>query len=121
MKPIKRTFYVDRPEDIDYNNIGCHFTADLNYNHLGGGSNGGTVERMFKVTIYAEEYIVNDEATKVSNENYPHEKEVVLEMDQTIEVEINIAKHNGLGYGYCKPERITVNTGDRADLWVKNM
>ena len=121
MKTIKRTFYVDSPEQIDLENIGCHFTANLGYNHRGGGSNGGTIEKAYKVTIYTKDYEINEEATKISNENYPHEQEVVLEMNQKIDIEMLVAKHNGMGYGICKPEYITADTGERADVWVKNI
>ncbi len=118
---IKRTIFVSSPEEIDYKNLGCHFTANLGYNHKGGGSNGGTVEKQYKVDIYAKKYEVNEVATAISNENYPSEQEVVLEMNQEIEVEIYIAKHNGIGYGISNPETLIVNTGSRADIWVKNI
>ena len=54
----------------------------MKYRHTGGGSNGLTPEKArFMVTFTAncEESQVNEDVTWLSNEDHPHEKEVVLE------------------------------------------
>jgi hypothetical protein len=115
---IKRTIYLDRMEDLDLENIGCHFTADLDYKHEGGGSNGLTPKGNFKVDIFVRAYIVNEEATAISNANYANEKEVVLDMNQDIEVEVRAFPISG---GLAKRFSAKANTGTRADLWVKKL
>lgn len=116
-KEIKRVVFVSDPSEIDFENFGVHFTENLNYTHSGGGSNGLTPGSEYKVTVYAKRYKVNENATEVSRENHPHEKEVVLQPNQKLACEISVMK-NGKFVSFEKGE---VNTGTRCDQWVKNI
>ena len=119
MKTIKRIIYVENLNEIEHNDIGVHFTSNLGYNHKGGGSNGLTKQKQFKVTILCKEYEVNEEATAISNEGYPNENEVVLEFSQELQAEIMIQKTTPLGgYGRAKTSQEKINIGTRCDLWV---
>jgi len=113
---IKRVIYVDDLNEIDYDNVGVHWTKSGNYNHAGGGSNGGTIKKSIKVTFFAAEFEVNEDATEISNREYPREEEVVLEMNQELEVVVEIES----GWGVEREERV-INVGTRADEWVKNL
>lgn len=121
MKTIKRTIYVSRIEDFETENVGVHFTSDLGYNHKGGGSNGLTKTAEYKVTVIVSEYVINEEATTISNNNYPTEKEVVLEMNQALNASVQIQKAVDGGFGRVVESKAVINTGTRADLWVKNL
>lgn len=109
---IKRVIYLNNIEELDLNNCGVHFTSNKDYNHVGGGSNGTTkTEGKIAVVInvlggYKNK--INTEATAISNENYPNEKEVVLNFNTKLTAWIN-------------GNKVTINTGDRGDLWVKNL
>ena len=116
-KEIKRTIFVSDLSEVDFNNFGLHFTEDLNYVHAGGGSNGVTPEGSVKVTVFCKKYAVNADATRISRDNYPKEKEVVLEANQNIKCEISVMK-NGKFVSF---EKGTINTGTRCDEWVKNI
>lgn len=124
---IKRTIYLSNLSDLDLNNVGCHFTKNLAYKHSGGGSNGVTnTKTAYRVEVLVSEYTSNDEATAISNENYPNEQEVVLEMNQVITAEIIITPAVDGGWGtrfHPEYKRYTTqaNTGTRADVWVKNL
>lgn len=125
---IKRTIYINNLNDLDIDNIGCHFTADLGYKHKGGGSNGVTnTETAFRVDVFVSEYVVNVQATAISNANYPTEQEVVLEMDQEIDVEIIAVPRHSDGtwatrfHPEYKQYSAKANTGTRADVWVKTL
>jgi len=121
MKTIKRVIYVDTLQDLDFENIGVHFTSDLGYSHKGGGSNGGTKEKEYKVTIFCKQYKVNEEATAISNEGYPNENEVVLEFNQELTAEIKVSKINSFGYGRAEQSERKINIGTRCDLWVEKL
>lgn len=114
-KEIKRVIFVSDPSEVDFNNLGVHFTEDLNYIHNGGGSNGLTPDAEYKVTVFCKKYQVNEGATEISRENHPKEKEVVLEFNQRLKAEVSVMK-NGKFVSF---EKATVNTGSRADKWVK--
>lgn len=121
MKTIKRIIFLDKIEDLDLNNIGVHFTADLNYNHNGGGSNGLTkTDAQYKVVVYVKKYVVNEEATKISNDNYPCEKEIVLQMNQVISAELLVfQKNDTMQFGRAtNMGKVKCNVGTRADIWV---
>lgn len=121
MKTIKRIIYVDTLQDFDIKNVGVHFTSDLNYNHKGGGSNGGTKKKEYKISIFCKHYDVNEEATAISNEGYPNETEVVLEFNQKLTAEIWISQRNNFGYGRAVKQKKKINIGTRSDLWVKKL
>jgi hypothetical protein len=114
-KEIKRVIFVSDPSEIDFENFGVHFTENLNYTHNGGGSNGITPDAEYKVTVFAKRYRVNENATEISRENHPHEKEVVLDFNQKLNCEISVMKNGA----FVSFEKGTINTGTRADEWVK--
>ena len=116
-KEIKRVIFVSDISEVDFNNFGVHFTEDLNYIHSGGGSNGITPEGAVKVTVYCKKYAVNTEATLVSRENYPKEKEVVLAANQSLKCEISVMKDGK----FVSFEKGVISTGTRCDEWVKNV
>lgn len=124
---IKRTIYLNNINDLDLDNLGVHFTADLGYKHRGGGSTGVTnTETAFRVDVFVSQYVVNEEATAMSNEGYPTEHEVVLEMNQEIDVEVVVVPRVNIGWGSrfhpeYKKYNTKANTGNRADEWVKNL
>ncbi|MCA6391595.1 MAG: hypothetical protein IM602_17370 [Cytophagales bacterium] len=99
-------------ENLDLNNCGVHFTANKDYNHVGGGSNGLTkTSGKIRVCInvlggYSKK--INSEATAISNANYPSENEVVLDFNQKLTAWIN-------------GQKVMINTGTRADIWVINL
>ena len=122
MKTIKRSIYIDRIKDLDLRNTGVHFTANLAYKHAGGGANGGTnTNAMYRVDIFVKEYEVNEEATLISNTNYPREQEVVLEMNQELTAEVAIWQKSDLSRKLLSRGTETINTGTRADAWVINL
>ena len=114
-KEIKRVIFVSDLSDVSLDNFGVHFTENLNYVHNGGGSNGLTPDGEYKVTVFAKKYKVDRQATEISRENHPHEKEVVLAFGQELECELSVMK-NGK---FVSLEKRTINTGTRADAWVK--
>ena len=109
---ISRTIYLNNIEELDLDNFGVHFTADRYYKHVGGGSNGLTkTDGKIRITVsvlggYSKK--INEEATKISNENYPSEKEVVLGFNQKLT-------------GWMNGKKVVVNTGNRSDEWVKKL
>lgn len=109
---IRRTIYLNNIEELDLNNCGVHFSKDKNYSHNGGGSNGvtkkaGKIEVVISV-LGGYNGKINEEATAISNANYPNEKEVVLNFNTKLTA-------------WIKGEKVTINTGDRGDIWVKNL
>ncbi len=122
MKTIKRVIFADKLEDVDFTNVGVHFTSDLGYNHKGGGSNGGTVEREYKITFICKNYEINEEATEISNESYPSEQEVILEFNQELIADVQVqTKTKFGGYGRVVNSEKKINIGTRCDLWVSKL
>src|SRR5690606_36377146 len=130
---ICRKIWIRDIEEIDFDEVGVHFTKNKNYTHRGGSSRGTTKDEGFLVTFIADgDFEINEDATRESNENYPHEREVVLAFDQELEATIKIAKPID-SYKWSKErgfERIyrtfktikrTINTGYRCDPWVHNV
>ena len=116
-KEIKRVIYVSDISEIDFDNFGVHFTENLKYSHTGGGSGGLTEVKKFKITVYVSKYEVNEAATLISREGYPHEKETVLEFDQELKCGFSILENNEF-VSYTKRK---INTGQRSDSWVKKI
>jgi hypothetical protein len=115
-KEIKRVIFVSDLSEIDFNNFGVHFTENLQYTHLGGGSNGLSEAKKYKITVFVKKYEVNENATNISRESFPHEKEVVLDFDQELNCQLSIIENNEfVSISKCK-----INTGQRSDLWVRN-
>jgi len=116
-KEIKRVIFVSDLSEIDFNNFGVHFTENLQYIHLWGGSNGLSEVKKYKITVFVKKYEVNEDATRLSRESFPHEKEVVLDFDQELNCQLSIIENNEfVSISKCK-----INTGQRSDLWVKKI
>src|SRR5690349_1721351 len=78
---ISRTAFINSIEELDINNIGCHFSANLSYIHEGGGSNGVTDRNkklLVRIISIAKRDQILEEATEISNEGFTHEKEYVI-------------------------------------------
>lgn len=120
---IKRVIFIDEITMIDFENVGCHWTSNMSYTHAGGGMNG-FFKGNFQVTLLTSRTGVNKEATKISREGYPHEKEIVLNENTTLKVVylLVVPMINGK-LDYSKQERFITrgNTGNRVDKWVKNL
>lgn len=118
---IKRVLFIDDISMIDFDNIGCHWTSNMSYAHAGGGMNGFSKGK-FQVTLLTSRTGINKEATKISREGYPHEKEIVLNENTALKVVylLVVPMINGK-LDYSKQERFIIsgNTGNRVDKWVK--
>ncbi len=122
---VMRKIWVDEVEDLDLQNLGCHWTTNFNYTHMGGGSNGLTEKKalLCRVTAQVSQKEINAVATAMSNENHPHEKEVVLNTGSKIKIEYDFVIYEtgkilgGFGTKYAAE----ANTGTRVDTWVKNL
>jgi len=122
MKSIKRVIMVEDLNEISLENFGGHFTANMAYQHKGGGSNGVTnTNARYKVTFECRQYEVNQDATEISNEEYPREQEVVLTANQSVNGKMSIMERLGNGmYDFISHNvPTTINTGTRFDKWVK--
>lgn len=113
---IFRKIWVDKKEDLDLSNIGCHWTRDHTYTHNGGGSNGYTINSGIPVAIICDvkKSQINESATAESNLYHPAEKEVVLKPNQRLNVRVRF------GTAYGELVEATANTGTRFDKWVEN-
>ena len=114
---IKRVIRLSDISELDTQNIGCHWTANKNYTHNGGGQNGfgkgGLIIEIY--TSRPKEY--NKIATSFSREGYPHEKEIVLCEGTTLNVMVIAITENGKRSFY----KASGNSGNRVDSWVKNL
>lgn len=117
-----RKIFVNDPAEVDFQNFGVHFSADNGYRHSGGGSNGTTPNARYEVKAFVETAEANEEATAVSNENHPHEKEVVLQANQEVKAKVFIIdRETGyyIGEGRHNGQEMTINTGTRCDKWAE--
>lgn len=114
---IFRRISVARIEDLDLNNLGCHWTRDYNYQHTGGGYNGLTENKGVSVLISAtvKKSQINEAATAESNLYHPKEKEIVLNENQVVKITYRASGD------WNNIITATANTGNRVDQWVKNM
>jgi len=112
-----RKIFVEKLEEIDFDNFGVHFSRDNNYKHSGGGSNGLTPSKArFQVSAWVRRAKINERATEISNENHPQEKEAVLEFSQVLTAEIGV--WDLVENKFVSFEKRKINTGRRADKWV---
>jgi hypothetical protein len=120
-KLLKRVLYLDSENDIDFENLGNHFTRRMDYVHNGGGEKGfSNGKYIVCVCGFVEENRINEAATEFSNKNYPHESEVVTEKKSEIRI-TSIQVLTKKGYLLRKKRvNILANTGKRIDAWVKN-
>jgi hypothetical protein len=117
---IVRKIWAEKLEDIDFKNLGCHWTTDetvlAKYSsiQLNGNDNEGNSFYLYADSV--EESIINIEATEISNTDHPSEKEVVLiENSKIIISEIIDLDGNSVAFD------LEANTGIRVDEWVKNL
>lgn len=117
---IKRVIFVENISDIDFQNVGLHWTANMDYTHNGGGQHGFSSGK-FRVEFFAEDVTVsiNDEATAESNANFPKEKEVVLDTNQEFSCMVSVMDDEE-GYEVSF-EEMTINCGTRCDAWVLSL
>jgi len=110
-------------DNIDLNNLGNHFTVVGNEYAI--TSNIETLSddamkisedsEMFFIYVRTTKEAINWEATKISNEEYPHEKEVITNVNTPIFItQIYNEDHE------IVVENVWGNTGNRVDLWVNN-
>ena len=115
-----RRIFVNDLSEIDYANFGVHFSENYSYRHFGGGSNGTTKNARYDVIATVEIASINEFATAISREEYPNEKEVVLNFNQNINAVIRIIDtETGYYVGSHNGENMIINTGTRCDKWVK--
>jgi hypothetical protein len=125
MKNAYRSVQIDSLEELDTNNFGLHFTANPNYQHNGGGSNGATPNKKYTAKIEVSgKFEVCEDATAESNFNHPKEKEVVLMPSQILSGKLVIIDNATCKFSYegkywgHQGQDITINTGTRCDQWV---
>lgn len=121
---VKRVVYLNEVSELDLNNLGNHFTKNNSYTHKGGGANGVTLFKKIKCSIRAmiEESLINKEATLLSNNEYPHECEVVTFQNSEILVyEISYEFHADRLPMKFDNEPKKANTGSRIDKWVETL
>jgi len=102
-------------ESIDFNNLGNHFTVEgnepaiaMNLNHLSADASEGNI-----FYVYIETDSINNEATTISNENHPSEKEVVTNENSEVKViEVLDEDFNVIASDFI------ANTGTRTHEWV---
>lgn len=132
---IFRTIRTNDPNEIDFKNIGCHWTSDEYYEHTGGGEQGFSKGR-YLVTFETKisKGNVNQEATDFSNDEYPSESEVVVQPRTKLNAIMTILDEE-TGYYFevsdlrnyknktdkssVKNLPIVINTGNRYDRWVE--
>ena len=116
---IKRVIFVENISDIDFSNVGLHWTSNMDYIHTGGGENGFSKGR-YRVEFISEGFsgTFNAEATKESNNNFPKEQEVILCANQEFDCMVSIMDE--VENYEVEFEEYQINTGTRCDKWVKN-
>ena len=127
---VKRTIYLESLDQLDLDNLGCHFSSAMGYIHRNGSQSGTTRKGLFLVEIYVDvdKGMINQEATEQSNLEYPKEMEVVLNTNQSLDVTVSVHKgtqSNGEIVFYrsgLRPAYSAIaNTGTRVDDWVKEI
>lgn len=114
---ISRAIFVTSEKEINFSEIGVHWTSDetvlsdINSSLVG-------CEKGKKLILFAEieDSIIDAECTEISNTNFPHEKEVVLNLNTELEnVEV---------YDPSEDEVLMVvrcNTGENCNEWVNKV
>ena len=123
MNPIVRTIQINDLSDLDLSNVGCHWTENVDYIHKGGGQHGTTNRLKYTAKLICTKYQKNEKATEESRKNYPKEREVVLEKNQSLKgrlVIINNDNYSFAFYGFMGIE-VEFNTGTRCDAWVEKL
>ena len=113
---VIRKIYANKIEDIDIQNIGCHWTSDESVLTRSGAFGYTSAEGSIEYRVYAtvEESYIDQLATDFSNDRYPSEKEVVLLKNVKLSVTIwnrEIGEDEYIG---------EANTGTRNEKWVDN-
>ena len=113
---LVRIITAETLESIDFNNLGNHFTVEGNepaiamkLNHLSADASEGNL-----FYVYIETKSINEEATAISNEEHPDEKEVVTIPNSEVKViEVLNDAFEVVDFDF------TANTGTRVHEWVK--
>lgn len=115
---IVRRIYADKYEDIDFSNLGVHWTSDEEVLIRTNGTLSGnekTGSKAFNLYVEVEESDINQEATEESNTYHSWEKEVVLNK--------NVVLHNVIVFDMEEGEDVAeievANSGTRCDDWVE--
>ena len=114
---IVRRIYADKYEDIDFNNIGLHWTSDelvlRGWNQMHPNTKK-TGDKAFNLYVEIDGSMINEEATLESNTNHAWEKEVVLNP--------NVILKNVIVFDIEESEDVAeieiANSGTRCDPWV---
>jgi hypothetical protein len=114
---VSRVIFVTSEKEINFSEVGAHWTSDetvlANMNSSLVGCEKGK-----KLILFAEieDSMIDTECTEISNTNYPHEKEVVLNLNTELEnVEI---------YDPSDDEvlmTVRCNTGSNCNEWVNKI
>lgn len=111
---VYRGFFSDSIEDIDLNEIGCHWSVDEQVANDIENSVLSTKQgnELFVVTTWINLVDINFMATMESSKAHPREFEIVIEPNT--DILINIQDN----YGETVVNSIRANTGNRYDSWV---
>lgn len=114
---VYRTIYVNDMSDIDFNEIGNHWTKSTVYKHLGKYNPN---KKTAKIRAIFNKSDINSDATKVSNEGYPTESEIVIHKNSNpVQLIVQFSNdENNFMYLADRHEVVNANTGTRQDEWV---
>lgn len=116
---IVRRIYADKYEDIDFSNLGLHWTSDEEVLIKTNGTLSGKEKsgaKAFNLYVKIDDSMINKEATEESNKNHSWEKEVVLNPNVELENVIIFDMEEGEDVATIE----TASSGTRSDEWVKN-
>ena len=114
---VARAIFVTSENEINFSEIGVHWTSDetvlANINSSLVGCEKGK-----KFILFAEikDSMIDVECTEISNTNYPHEKEVVLNWNTELE---NVEVYDPSDDEVIMTVRC--NTGSNCNEWVKKI
>lgn len=117
---ICRKIWVNSLEEIDFQNVGNHWTVEGNEAAVGMMTstqlNGEDQDGEFFWLYVDGEYEIDEAATEESNLNHPAEKEVILKRGQDIVItEVFDSSFRVVA------TNVPANTGDRVAEWVRNL
>ena len=115
---IVRRIYADKYQDIDFNNLGLHWTSDEKVLIKTSGTLSGndkTGAKAFNLYVEIDETMINKEATEESNTNHAWEKEIVLNPNVVLENVIVFDMEEGEDVAEIE----IANAGTNCDEWVK--
>ena len=111
---LYRTIAIDCIDQLDTQNLGCHWTESPNFNYCKS-------EKVAKITAVFSKKCINKEATAISNNGYAKEEEVVIfENSNPISVFVRLSVKGEFLYECDRFEFENCSTGLRIDKWVNN-